>query len=245
MDWARRELAQVSDPPTQALATAFDNVHQSLTHAGVLESGDGAPTALGRIVTSVFGKAPSQRTRHTLQKTFTEFLSVLEQAIDSELHSSVALFSLFESIDQQFLNVARLAARESSEQEDAHSDLLAGMWTRILGPGAARLRKFERNRDLLRDVREKMLKNKGVLMDHNSRLLTLKSSLESLRRKLMSPLVQSVQSNSLTVEEQIRGLEDVGGHLEGIRKQQKGKLMELLFGGSGNDRMMIDEKRRV
>lgn len=245
MDWARRELAQVSEPPTQALTTAFDNVHQSLTHAGILESGDGSPTAIGRLVTSIFGKAPSQRTRDTLQKTFTEFLSVLEQAIDSELHSSVALFSLFESIDQQFLNVARLAARESSEQEDAHSDLLASMWTRILGPGAARLRKFERNRDLLRDVREKMLKNKGVLMDHNSRLLTLKSSLESLRRKLMSPLVQSVQSNSLTVEEQIRGLEDVGSHLEGIRKQQKGKLMELLFGGPGNERMLIDEKKRV
>lgn len=244
MDWARRELAQVNDPPTQAFTTAFDNIHQSLTHAGVLESSDGAPTALGHLVTSVFGKAPSQRTRHTLQKTFNEFLSVLEQAIDSELHSSLALFSLFGSIDQQFLNVARLAARESSEQEGAQEDLLEKMWTRILGPNAAQLRKFERNRDLLRDVRENMLKNKGVLMDHNTKLIGLKSGLESLRRRLMSPLVQNVQSNSLTVEEQIKGLQDVGGHLEEIRKQQKGKLMDLLFGGA-NTQMMIDEKRRV
>lgn len=242
MDWARRELSQVGGPPTQGLTIVFDNVHQSLTHAGVLEDGDGDPTTLGRLVTSVFGKAPSQRTRHALQKAFTEFLSEIEKAIESELHSSVALFSLFETIDQKFLNVARLAARESSEQDDAQSDLLASMWTRILGPGAAQLRKYERNRDLLRDVREKMLKNKGILMDHNSRLLTLKSSLESLRQKLVSPLVQTVQSDSLTVEEQIRGLEEVGGHLEGIRKQQKGRLMELLFGGSRNE-WTIDDRR--
>lgn len=242
MDWARRELSQVNQPPTQSLTSALDNVHQSLSHAGVLEARDGTPTPLGHIVTSVFGRTPSQRTRHALQRTFTEFLSVLEESIDSELQSSLALFALFEAIDQQFLNLARTVARESSHQEDAHADLLASLWTRILGADAARVRKYERNRDLLRDVREKTVRNKGVLLDHNNRLLSLKASLESLRRKLVSPLVRSVNSSTLTLEEQIRGLEDVGDYLEGVRKRQKGKLLEMVFGGSGG-RMMIDERR--
>ncbi|MBE3048761.1 hypothetical protein IMZ48_40925 [Candidatus Bathyarchaeota archaeon] len=244
MDWARRELSQVSQRPTQSLTSALDNVHQSLSQFGVLEARDGSPTPLGHIVTSVFGRTPSQRTRQALQRTFTEFLSVLEESIDSELQSSLALFGLFEAIDQQFLNLARTVARESSSQEDEHADLLAGLWTRILGADAGRVRKYERNRDLLRDVREKTVRNKGVLLDHNNRLVSLKASLESLRRKLVSPLVRSVNGSTLSVEDQIRGLEDVGDYLEGVRKQQKSKLLEMVFGGgSYGGRMMIDDRK--
>ncbi|KAK7714680.1 hypothetical protein SLS63_011654 [Diaporthe eres] len=234
MDWARRELSQVASLPSAPLTSAFDNIHTMLTTAGVLETPTGTPTRLGAIATTVFGMSNPQRTRQTLQRTFNEFLAVLEEAINNELQHSLALFGLFESIDHQFLNLARTVVRESNAQDELHADLLSSLWTRILGPRASDVKKYERNRLLLQNVREKTVRNKGILVEHNHKLLALKANLESLRRKLVSPLVRSVNSSTLTVGEQIRGLEDVGVYLEGVRTRQKGKLMEMLYGGGSN-----------
>ncbi|RYP19864.1 hypothetical protein DL765_003118 [Monosporascus sp. GIB2] len=241
MDWARRELTQVQAMPSPPLSKVISNIHNILCSLGLLENRDtGLPTRLGSVTTHIFGMSQPQRTRFTLQRTFTEFISVLEEAIESELQHSLALFGLFEAIDRQFLNLARIVVRESSLQEDRHADLLSSMWTRILGPKASEVAKYERNRQLLHDVREKTVRNKGVLVEHNGRLLTLKANLEALRRKLVSPLVRSVNSSTLTLEEQIRGLEDVGTYLEGVRARQKGKLLEMLYGsGSGSNRARV------
>ncbi|EFX04519.1 hypothetical protein CMQ_1447 [Grosmannia clavigera kw1407] len=239
MDWARRELSQLqmqersqqraSLPPV--LTSAYDNIHNLLSSAGVLENAaTGLPTRMGSVTMALFGMSGPQRTRATLRRTFHEFLAVLEEAVSSELQHSLALFGLFEAVDHQFLNLARTAAREASVQEDLHTDLLTSLWTRILGPNAAEVKKYEKNRELLRDVRAKTVRNKGILVEHNHRLLALKASLESLRRKLVSPLVRSVNSSTLTLEQQVRGLEDVGSYLEGVRTRQKGKLMEMLYG---------------
>jgi len=241
MDWARRELSQLHHQPNQPLSSVFDNMHNLLSQAGVLEDASGAPTRLGVFTTYVFGMSHPQRTRHTLQRTFNEFLAVLEDAINMELQHSLALFALFEAIDHQFLNLARIVVRESSVQDEIHADLLSSLWTRILGPKASEVNKYERNRLLLQNVREKTVRNKGLLVEHNGKLLTLKANLEALRRKLVSPLVRSVNSSTLTVEQQIRGLEDVGSYLEGVRTRQKGKLLETLY-GSGSNRRTIDER---
>ncbi|PNH33728.1 hypothetical protein VD0002_g8927 [Verticillium dahliae] len=236
MDWARRELAQVqqlASPP--ALTSAFDNVHNLLSRAGVLETAAGGPTRVGALVTALFGLSSPQRTQQALERTFHEFLSVLEEAIEAELQHSLALFGLFEAIDRQFLNLARTVVREASAQEDMQAEVLASLWTRILGANAGAVAKFARNKLLLQTVREKTVRNKGVLVEHNGRLLTLKANLESLRRKLVSPLVRSVNSSTLTLDEQVRGLETVGGYLEGVRARQKGKLMAMLYGARGTD----------
>jgi hypothetical protein len=242
MDWARRELSQVQQLPSPPLSSAFDNIHNLLSQAGILEDDAGRPTRLGSLATYLFGMAKPQRTRLTLQRTFNEFLAVLEDAINSELQHSLALFALFEAIDHQFLNLARTVVRESSLQDEIHTDLLSGLWTRILGPNAGEVKKYERNRQLLQNVREKTVRNKGILVEHNGKLLTLKANLESLRRKLVSPLVRSVNSSTLTIEEQMRGLEDVGTYLEGVRTRQKGKLMEMLYGSAGSARRHIEDR---
>ncbi|KIH94199.1 hypothetical protein SPBR_05703 [Sporothrix brasiliensis 5110] len=248
MEWARRELGRLQEPPTSTspslflmkpLAAAYDNVYNLLACAGLFENvATGSPTAVGAVATTLFGMSGPQRTRATLHRTFHEFLSVLEEAVATELQHSLALFALFENIDRQFLNLVRTVAREASVQDERHADLLAGLWTRILGPSAAATAKYEQNRELLRDVREKTVRNKGVLVEHNHRLLALKTSLESLRRKLVSPLVRSVNSSTLTLDEQIRGLEDVGAYLSEVRARQKGRLLEALYGvGSVRERI--------
>ncbi|KAL4407257.1 hypothetical protein CABS03_11696 [Colletotrichum abscissum] len=242
MDWARRELSQVQHLPSSPFTAAFDNIHNLLSEAGVLEDGFGSPTRLGSLSRYIFGMSNPQRTRLTLQRTFNEFLTVLEDAINSELQHSLALFALFEAIDHQFLNLARTVVREASAQDDLHADSLSSLWTRILGANAAEVAKYERNRLLLQNVREKTARNKSILVEHNGKLMALKANLENLRRKLVSPLVRSVNSSTLTLEDQIRGLEDVGGYLEGVRTRQKGKLMEMLYGSVGNSRRLIEER---
>ncbi|KAK3332045.1 hypothetical protein B0T19DRAFT_93271 [Cercophora scortea] len=233
MQWAQRELNQLQHRTAAPLSTAYDNIYNLLSNTGLLDDPDaGHPTRLGAAVVSVFGYASPQRELKTLQRTFAEFLSVLEEAINNELHNSLALFSIFEAIDQRFANLARMVVREASDQDNAHSDLLSSLWTVILGARARDLRKYEKNRLLLLNVREKTVSNKGILVEHNHRLLLLKANLETLRERLVSPLVRSENGSTLSVEQQVRGLEEVADHLEVVRRGQKSKIMEILFGGT-------------
>lgn len=246
MDWAKMHLHRLnSSPAPSTLSSAYDNLHNLLSQACILEDAAGSPTSLGRVTTHVFGLSNPQREQRMVQLLFTEFLAVLEDSIQAELQHSVTLFALFEAVDFHFLNLARTVVRESSAQEELHADLLASLWTRLLGTRAAELRKFEQNRLLLRNVRDKTVRNKGILVEHNGKLLTLKASLETLRSKLVSPLVRGVNSTTLTLDDQIRGLSDVSEYLGGVRKQQKGKVMESLFASVPGKKYMIDEGRQA
>lgn len=113
MEWAKRELTQLQLAPPSPLTSAYDNIHTLISFVGG-----------SSIATNVFGPTYHQRTRETLQRTFDEFLTTLEDSINSELQHSLLLFGLFESIDHQFINLARTVIRESSAQEHAQDDLL-------------------------------------------------------------------------------------------------------------------------
>ncbi|KAJ5290819.1 hypothetical protein N7478_000070 [Penicillium angulare] len=267
MDWAKRELELLSAQPPSTLPTiVFDNVHTMLSRLGALERtgevSDGSvsatattTTALGHLVLAVLGPTSAQRTRSTITRTFTEFLSVLEESINSELTHSTALFALFESIDRQFLNLQRTVVRESDAQERAEGEMLSSLWTRVLGPDAAAVRKYEKNKRLLANVRSRTVANKHLLVDHRGRLLTLKVNLETLRRRLVSPLVRRNDSVSFmgvdgssssphssgaagrmlgpvesVIDGQIRGLEGTYDYLRSVRERQKAKLMEMVYG---------------
>lgn len=230
MDWARMHLYRLNTrPPPSHLSHAYDNMHNLLSDAEVLEDASGEPTRLGRLTTAVFGMSNPQREQRMVQRLFTAFISTLEEAIQDELEHSVSLFALFDDIDDHFLKLARHVAHESSTQEEFHVELLSGLWARILGPRAAELRKFERNKALLHDVRHKTVRNKGNLVSHHGKLLTLRSSLESLRGKLASHLVRGLNSSTLTLEDQIRGIAGVRDYLSEIRRHQKSKVMETLY----------------
>lgn len=268
MDWAKRELEALTSQPANTLPSVlYDNFHSFLSRVGALEAvpspgvGNGdtmtpTPTRLGEVVTTFFGTTRSQRTHQTLLRTFNEFLSVLEESINAELSHSTALFALFESIDRQFLNLQRTVVRESDAQERAEGEMLSSLWTRIIGPNAAAVRKYEKNRHLLSNVRQRTVANKHLLMDHRGKLLTLKVNLETLRRKLVSPLVRKNDSVDfgllgngdmarrrttagtggisgaveMVIEGQIKGLEGAYDYLRGVREKQKAKLMEMVYG---------------
>lgn len=240
MEWAKRELSAVSALPMTSLSTAFANVHALLSHLGVLENRQtGLPTTLGTLVADLFGSSPSQRTQQTLHRTFHEFLSVLEESINSELTYSTSLFSLFESIDRQFLNLQRTVIRESDTQERLEGEFLSSMWVRIMGANASMLRKYEKNKVLLSSVRARTTSNKSLLVEHNGKLVALKGNLESLRRKLVSPLVRREDGSTIGVEEQVRGLEATYSHLRGVREKQKGRVLEVLYGVGARNRPMM------
>lgn len=243
MDWARRELEGVTSAQGSSLSgVIFDHLHGVLNRGGLLETSRG-PTSLGMFLTQVFGASSPQRARATLTRTFHEFVNVLEESINSELTHSSALFALFESIDRQFLNLQRTVVRESDTQERLESDLLSSLWTRVIGPNAAILRKFEKNKQLLSSVRTRTVNNKHLLMEHHTRLQTLKVNLETLRRKLVSPLVRRNDSitmeNVSVVDQQIKGLEGTYVYLKGVREQQKSKLMEMVYGAKAGRTALV------
>ncbi|KAJ6160028.1 hypothetical protein N7497_004565 [Penicillium chrysogenum] len=261
MDWAKRELETLSAQPPSTLPT----IRRFPTTASpqLQQRQRPRPPRNGRVRANL---GAAQRT--TLTRTFTEFLSVLEESINSELTHSTALFALFESIDRQFLNLQRTVVRESDAQERAEGEMLSSLWTRVLGPDAAAVRKYEKNKKLLANVRSRTVANKHLLVDHRGRLLTLKVNLETLRRKLVSPLVRRNDSVSFVgsvdgsggngngnsgspgrmlgpveavIDGQIRGLEGTYDYLRTVREKQKAKLMELVYGaGRKPGRAMID-----
>jgi hypothetical protein len=244
MDWAKRELAGLtSAQDTPVTSMVFDHIHNLLNRGGLLENSQGSPTRLGVLLTNVGGASSPQRTRATLTRTFHEFLNVLEESINSELTHSTALFTLFASIDRQFLNLQRTVVRESDTQERLESDLLSSLWTRVIGPNSAMLRKYERNKQLLSNVRARTVSNKHLIMEHHGRLQTLKVNLETLRRKLVSPLVRRNDSvsieNGSVLEDQIAGLTGTYEYLRGVRESQKSKLMQLIYGSRPNSRSLI------
>ena len=242
MDWAKRELSALSSHQSTSLSSAFINIHDMLTYIGLLQhSSSGLPTTLGRIFTALFGTTHAQRISQTLHRTFNEFLSVLEESINAELTYSTALFALFESIDRQFLNLQRTVIRESDTQERLESEFLSSLWTRIVGADATMLRKYGKNKQLLASVRLKTTQNKSLLVEHNGKLVALKGNLEALRRKLVSPLVRRKDGSTIGVEEQIRGLEGTYDHLRRVRENQKGRMLEMIY-GAGSRRSVLSRE---
>ena len=240
MEWAKRELAALETLPDTTISCAFANVHSLLSTVGVFESrSTGLQTPLGKLFTTLFGITSSQRTHQTLHRTFNEFLGVLEESINAELTYSTALLALFENIDRQFLNLQRTVIREFDTQERLENEFLSSLWTRMVGANKGALRKYEKNKSLLASVRSRTTQNKGILVDHNGRLQALKGNLESLRRKLMGPLVNRAGSGLLGVEQQIKGLESTYDLLRSSREGQKEKVMELLYGASNRRHTIV------
>src|SRR4051794_37659042 len=97
------------------------------------------------------------------------------------------------------------------------------------GSNSAYLHKYEKNRLLLSTIREKVVYNKHILVDHKGKLLALRANLETLRRKLVSPLIGSDNSSTIGVEEQIKGLDSTYEYLSAVRETQKSKLMGMFY----------------
>lgn len=227
MEWAGRELTTISSLPQTTISSIWSNAHSLMSRVGLMSQ--------SRMAQSLLGMTHQQLTRATLERVFNEYLSVLEESINNELTYSIQLFGLFEAIDKQFLNLQRTVIREQDTQERMENDFLSSLWTKVIGVNASKLRKYEKNRDLLGSVRDRTIRNKQVLGDHNQRLLQLKSNLETLRRKLVSPLVRSQNSSTLSVEEQIKGLEGTYQQLKSSREIQRRKMLEVVY-GAGNRR---------
>lgn len=230
MEWAQRELTTISADPPSRVTSMWSNTHTMLCRVGLMSE--------SKLAQDLLGQTYQQRTKATLERTFFEFLGVLEESINNELTYSTSLFQLFEAIDKQFLNLQRTVIREQDTQERMENDFLGSLWTKVIGVNASKLRKYEKNKNLLHSVRDRTVRNKHVLVEHNQRLYQLKENLEILRRKLVSPLVRSSNSSTISVDDQIRGLETTYQQLKGSRESQKRKMLEIVY-GAGSRRVSL------
>ncbi|KAL5630824.1 hypothetical protein BROUX41_000696 [Berkeleyomyces rouxiae] len=242
MEWARRELHSVQQLPWTPVSYMLDNFYLTFAGSGVFELPDGQQTALGALATRVIGRTQSQRARHALERTFLEFLGVMENVVTSELERSMPILSRFDLADTKFQMLAETVQRDDADTEDERRAMLASLWTKMLGPRAAAVQKYDRNKELLRDVRTKTQSNKYILVDHNAKLGALKAALDGIRKTLVSPLIRTVNSTSLTLADQIKGLDEVSSHLSSLRQDQRQRLLQLLYGNL-EPHLTIDDVR--
>ena len=242
MEWSKRELDQLTSSPSSSnpLSSAFSNLVSLFSSLGLLSDphvSSAAPTTLDIILSRLIARTPAQRTRLTLERTFTELLSTLEDTINSELQATTSLFALFAGIDRQFLNLQRVTVREIDTQERLEGEVLSSLWKRATGSGRNQLRKYEKNRRLLQSVRERTVANKNLLVEHSGKLMALKGSLEHLRRRLVGPLFKgdgaAVRGSTVGIEAQIEGLEGTYVYLRDVRQGQRERWNERMFGARG------------
>lgn len=229
MEWAKRELEALQGPSTGRLSTALGNVHSALCTVGFLER-HGEPTAIGKAVANTFGQTFQQRSKSTLQRTFTQLVTVLEENISSELGRAAELFMIFETVERQFQNLQRMVAREEDQMSTQKDEFLASLWRKSLG-NQLKLKKYEKNLKLLSSVRASVLDNMIELQAHNRVITSLREQLDGVRKKLVSPLIQSAHSNSFGLEHQLQGLAGTHDFLKGLRDKQKHKVLQKLWGG--------------
>ena len=233
MAFCKNSLAVLRGQYNSVPRQIFDSIHNLLNQGSLLEY-EGIPTPLGNAVISLIGTTSAQRTRNTLVRTFHEFLTVLEDSINDEISVATSLITLFDQVDNEFMTLKRIVALEANVQDRAETDLLSSLWAKILGPGASALRKYEKNRLLLSEVRSRTITNKRLVVDHHSRLQTLKVNLETLRHKLVSPLLRRndtfpAQDCLTVVEEQIRGIDDAHQYLGEARDKQRDRRRQMML----------------
>ncbi|KAI9747193.1 MAG: hypothetical protein M1815_004506 [Lichina confinis] len=233
MDWASRELRQVSDRPTGTLTNGFGNIHGALCRIGVLQNAAGDPTALGSLSTVLFGRSYEQRTQRTLLFTFHHFVDMLEYIIDKELKALAGFEWRFDQLDTLFGMVREMVTGQTELKAQEEGELLASLWKNILGSRAEKdyvRRLYKKNHDLLLDVRRQTLGNRRVLVQHGSELLTVKVNLETLRDALVKPLVRSNDSSTLTIAEQVLGIDSYTRPLRAARERQRDIVYAVLSG---------------
>lgn len=235
IDWAKRELSHLPQGPHGQMTKAFTLAHGLLSSTGLMENSKGQPTAIGSTFTSLFGATPTQVEHAQLSRTFHELLETLEEAANAELAHSIPLFQLFEAIDRQYNNIQRVAVREADTQEQLESELLSTIWAKLLGANGKSLRKYAENKKLLENIRETTMHRKRALANHRGQLLSLKASIETIRKRLVGPLVRGEGAKaSLSLAEQINGLESTERYLSAAMERQRRSLMEALYAARTN-----------
>ena len=234
LDWAQRELGQLGGIPTDATSSVIQNIYNVFSTIGLLANPHdphSVPGYFETVLSWILGKTPAQYTRYTLDHAFGEVLQTLEASIASELTQTASLFQLFAHIDQRFLNLQRVTVRELDTQERLENEVLTSLWVRAIGGYGTPLKKYEKNRKLLQSLRERTVMNKNILVEHNGRLMAIKSSLELLRRRLAGPLFRgSGKGSMMSIEGQIEGILDTHEHLKRVREHQRERVLGGLYG---------------
>lgn len=226
MQWAKTNLESIEQPKDGSVISALDNVHGLLSKVGLLQT-NGELNSAGRLVQAIFGLTPRQKSALKLHHTFNEFLATLEDTIANELKLATELFKIFESIDKQFHNLHRVVIRETDQQERELGQQLSSLWVQMMSSKREAVKsKFDKNKELLLKLRERTVFNKRMLAAHNTQLQTLKSNLEVLRAKLVSPLIRSNGSDIPSLEKQIQSLEETYEYLRDSRRPQRDTLWD-------------------
>lgn len=230
MEWAKNRLAQLHKETGNPMAIMWDNIHTLGSRFGLLtdkETGD--HTAVGAALLQIFGTPSTIHRQVEVHRLFNHYLNALEEGINNELLYSAAIQILFHTVDQRFQNIVRVISRETDQQEREEGQMLGSLWTKLMGASSNSLKKFERNRDLLQMLRGRTIVNKEHIIGHRLKLITMKAGLEDLRKRLVSPLIRSNDTNFDGIPIQINTLDRTYNHISALRSESKTSMMYMMY----------------
>ena len=232
MEWASRELQHVTSAKPSTASTFIDNLSTL-----AVDTTSGKIPPFSPHVHQLLGLRNSHHAqRVALSRTFNEFIGVLDEAIGNELTYAQQLKAMFEAIDRQFGNLQASIVREIDTQDALTDAELATLWSKLFGPSTStsqRLRKFQRNKELLSQLRARTGMNKKTLQEHEGRLIGLRTNLDQLKKRLTTPLIRAENSSTAGLREQIEGLDGTREYLVSVRSSQKGRLSQAWFSTDG------------
>ncbi|KAF1992043.1 hypothetical protein K402DRAFT_321593 [Aulographum hederae CBS 113979] len=209
MYFAQLELERIESMPLDyGVSNVGGNVYNFLGRTGLLEDRAGEPTSLGKVFKAVFGQTLRQQQKSALQRSFHSFVSTVEEALVSEITFVTALYSIFETVDRQFTQTHRVVLKELDEQERENAEILSTLWVKLVGPNPYMQRKFQRNKDVLRNLRETTVGVKKIIMSHNTMVKGLQSGLKLTQNRVVSPHIRAHNASKLDLSQQIKVLVD-------------------------------------
>ena len=233
MEWAHGELTRATTEKPTKISSAVDR----LSNLAVTTSRGKIPHFSPQIH-RLFGMQNSHQTnRIALSRSFYELLGSLEENVTKELKQALKLEGMFTNVDGQFGNIQRTIIREIATQENLVDGELATLWARVFGISSGkqyRIDKYERNRRLLTSLRDHTGSNRKTLAEHKLRLIALKTNIDELRKRIVSPLMRSENNTTAGLREQLEGLERTWHYLNGVRGAQKGRIAQGWY-ASDND----------
>ena len=192
-----------------------------------------SPNALVRVVQWPFNAlAPSQPSRDALLTAFRNSLNVHSSELEKVVLELTASTAALDDLDAHLSALHELCAAEDLAQGAARDALLSELWT-ILGGNRDRLRSFEKNLGLLKDLSEYRRSARAHVAAAQQTVDAMGQEIEELRERVAAP---DITGDKIPIEVHMKSIKAGMERIQEQRikaKEREERLMNRILGLDG------------